>query len=208
MKANNLFAGRKRRFRITTDGGHDYPLARNILNRGFTVFGKDQVRASDITYIETEQAWVYLTVIIDLFHRKVVGWSMGETLGTGDTIIPAWNMAVRSNDITKELIFRSDRGSQYAGYGFTDMLKDHNGLIKQSMGRKGNCWDNAVAEPFFKSLKVERVYEHSYGPRSEAGLSVFQWIETWYSRRRMHSTLGHRTIEEFEIEMFDQNAAA
>lgn len=110
MKANNLFAGRKRRFRITTDGGHDYPLARNILNRGFTVFGKDQVRASDITYIETEQAWVYLTVIIDLFHRKVVGWSMGETLGTGDTIIPAWNMAVRSNDITKELIFRSDRG--------------------------------------------------------------------------------------------------
>lgn len=208
MRSNNLFARRKRRFKITTDSEHNYPVARNILNQNFTVFRKNQAWVSDITYIETKQGWVYLTVIIDLFHRKVVGWSMGETLSTDDTIIPAWNMAVRSNDITKELIFHSDRGSQYASHGFTDMLKNHNGLIKQSMSRKGNCWDNAVAESFFKSLKVEWVYKHSYGLRSEAELSVFQWIETWYNRRRMHSTLGYKTIEEFELEMYNQKTAA
>ena len=112
MRSNNLFARRKRRFKITTDSEHNYPVARNILNQNFTVFRKKQVWVSDITYIETKQGWVYLTVIIDLFHRKVVGWSMGETLSTDDTIIPAWNMAVKSNDITKELIFHSDRGSQ------------------------------------------------------------------------------------------------
>ncbi|RAJ15820.1 Transposase InsO and inactivated derivatives [Arenibacter troitsensis] len=208
MRANNLFARRKRRFKITTDSEHNYPLARNILNQNFTVFRKNQVWVSDITYIETKQGWMYLTVIIDLFHRKVVGWSMSETLNTSDTIIPAWNMAVKSNDITKELIFHSDRGSQYASYGFADILKNHNALIKQSMSRKGNCWDNAVAESFFKSLKVEWVYKHSYTLRSEAELSVFQWIETWYNRRRMHSTLGYKTIEEFEIEMYNQKTAA
>jgi len=208
MKANDLFARRKRKFKVTTDSKHNYPLARNILNRNFTVFRKNQVWVSDITYIETKQGWVYLTVIIDLFHRKVVGWSMSETLSTSDTIIPAWNMAVKSNNITKELIFHSDRGSQYASYGFADILKSHNALIKQSMSRKGNCWDNAVAESFFKSLKVEWVYKHSYSLRSEAELSIFQWIETWYNRRRMHSTLGYKTIEEFEIEMYNQKIAA
>lgn len=208
MRANNLFARRKRRFRITTDSGHNYPLARNILDRNFTVFRKNQVWVSDITYIETKQGWMYLTVIIDLFHRKVVGWSIGETLNTGDTIIPAWNMAVKSNNITKELIFHSDRGSQYAGQRFTDILKSYGGSVKQSMSRKGNCWDNAVAESFFKSLKVEWVYKHNYSLRSEAELSVFQWIETWYNRRRMHSTLGYKTIEEFETEMYNQKIAA
>ena len=208
MRPNNLFARRKRRFKITTDSEHNYPLARNILNQNFTVFRKNQVWVSDITYIETKQGWMYLTVIIDLFHRKVVGWSMSETLNTSDTIIPAWNMAVGSNDITKELIFHSDRGAQYASYRFADILKNQNALIKQSMSRKGNCWDNAVAESFFKSLKVEWVYKHSYSLRSEAELSVFQWIETWYNRRRMHSTLGYKTIEEFEIEMYNQKTAA
>jgi putative transposase len=101
MRANNLFARRKRRFKVTTDSEHNYPLARNILNQNFTVFRKNQVWVSDITYIETKQGWMYLTVIIDLFHRKLVGWSMGETLNTSDTIISAWNMAVKSNDITK-----------------------------------------------------------------------------------------------------------
>lgn len=151
---------------------------------------------------------MYLTVIIDLFHRKVVGWSMSQTLSTGDTIIPAWNMAVKANTITKELIFHSDRGTQYASYRFTNILKSYDGLVKQSMSRKGNCWDNAVAESFFKSLKVEWVYKHNYGLRSQAELSIFQWIETWYNRKRIHSTLGYKTIEEFQIEMFNQNVAA
>ncbi len=129
---------------------------------------------------------------------------MSQTLSTVGTIIPAWNMAVKSNEITKELIFHSDRGYQYA----TDILKNHKVLIKQSMSRKGNCWDNAVAESFFKSIKVEWVYKHSYSLRLEAELSVFQWIETWYNRRRMYSSLGYKTKEEFETEMYNQKIAA
>ncbi len=208
MRANSLFARRKRRFKITTDSNHNYPIAPNILDRDFTVSRKNQVWVSDITYIRTKQGWMYLTVIIDLFHRKVVGWSMGQNLSTDDTIVPAWNMAVRSNNIKKELIFHSDRGSQYASYRFTDILKSYNGSVKQSMSGKGNCWDNAVAESFFKSLKVEWVYNQNYQLRSEAELSVFRWIETWYNRRRIHSYLEYRSIEEFEIEMFNQKVAA
>jgi len=208
MRANNLFAKRKRKFRTTTHSKHNYPIAPNILDQDFTVSRPNQVWVSDITYIKTKQGWMYLTVIIDLFHRKVVGWSMGQTLSTGDTIVPAWNMAIKSNNITEKLIFHSDRGSQYASSTFTDILKKYNGSIRQSMSRKGNCWDNAVAESFFKSLKVEWVYAHSYNLRSEAELSVFQWIETWYNRRRIHSSLGYKTIEEIEIELYNQKIAA
>ena len=209
MRANNLFAKRKRKFQTTTHSKHNYPIAPNILDQDFTVVSRpNQVWVSDITYIRTKQGWMYLTVIIDLFHREVVRWSMGQTLSTGDTIVPAWNMAIESNNITKELIFHSDRGSQYASATFTDILKRYNGSIRQSMSRKGNCWDNAVAESFFKSLKVEWVYAHSYNLRSEAELSVFQWIETWYNRRRIHSSLGYKAIEEIEIELYNQKIAA
>jgi putative transposase len=117
-------------------------------------------------------------------------------------------MAIKSNVIAEQLIFYSDRGSQYACYKFTNILKSYNGLVKQSMSRKGNCWDNAVAESFFKSLKVEWVYKHNYSLKSEAELSVYQCIETWYYRRRIHSTLGYKTIKEVELEMYNQNAAA
>ncbi len=117
-------------------------------------------------------------------------------------------MAVNRNEITKELIFHSDRSSQYASGQFTDLIKSYNGLIKQSMSRKGNCWDNAVAESFFKSLKVEWIYKHQYLTRSQAELSVFKWIETWYNRKRLHTALGLKSIEEFETEMNNQKLAA
>ena len=208
MRVNNLFARRKRKFKITTNSKHNYPIAPNILNQDFKVFGGNQVWVSDITYIQTKQGWMYLTVIIDLFSRKIVGWSMSDNLTTQDTIISAWHMAIKSNVIKEQLIFHSDRGSQYASYKFTNILKSYNGLVEQSMSRKGNCWDNAVAKSFFKSLKVEWVYKHNYSLRSEAELSVFQWIETWYNRRRIHSTLGYKTIKEFEQEMYNQNVAA
>jgi len=208
MNVNELFAKIKRKFKTTTHSGHNYPIAPNLLNQDFSVSRPNQVWVSDITYIRTGQGWMYLTVIIDLFHRKVVGWSMGQTLSTGDTIVPAWNMATRSNNISKELIFHSDRGSQYASSCFTDILKGYNGSVKQSMSRKGNCWDNAVAESFFKSLKVEWVYNQRYRFRSEAELSVFQWIETWYNRKRIHSYLGYKTIEEIETELYNQKVAA
>lgn len=151
---------------------------------------------------------MYLTVIIDLFNRKVVGWSFSKNLTTKNTIIPAWKMAVNRNQITKKLIFHTDRCSQYASGQFTDLIKSYKGLIKQSMSRKGNCWDNAVAESFFKSLKVEWIYKYQYQTRSNAKLSVFKWIETWYNRKRLHSALGLKSIEEFETDMYNQKLAA
>ena len=208
MKANYLVARRHRKFKFTTDSNHNYPIAPNILNQNFEVHRMNQVWVSDITYIQTKEGWIYLTVIIDLFNRKVVGWAMSDNLTTEATIIPAWNMAIKDNKITKELIFHSDRGSQYASYRFTNMIKKYNGLIKQSMSRKGNCWDNAVAESFFKSLKVEWVYKNSYDQKHEAELSVFTWIETWYNKRRRHSYLGYKTINEFNLKMYNQNVAA
>ena len=122
MKAHNLFARRKRRFKLTTDSNHNYPIAPNMLEQDFKVSRQNEVWVSDITYIETKQGWVYLTVIIDLFQRRVVGWSMSESLSTDDTIIPAWDMAIKSSTITEELIFHSDRGSQYASHKFTEIL--------------------------------------------------------------------------------------
>ena len=167
-----------------------------------------QVWVSDMTYIQTKEGWMYLTIIIDLFNRKVVGLTMSDNLTTQSTIIPAWNMVVKNNKITKELFFHSDRGTQYASYRFTNILKSYNGLLKQSMSRKGNCWDNAIAESFFKSLKVEWVYKHSYDQKKQAELSVFIWIETWNNKRRRNSFLEYKTINEFELEMYNKNVAA
>ena len=172
MRANGLFARRTRKFKVTTDSNHAYPIAANLLNQNFKVSRKNLVWVSDITYIETKQGWMYLTGIIDLFNRKIVGWSMSDNLTTKDTIISSWDMAVKSNIIKEKLIIHSDRGSQYASYAFTDILKNYNSLVKQSMSKKGNCWDNAVAESFFKSLKVEWVYKHKYNFRSQAELSI------------------------------------
>ena len=208
MKANYLVARRHRKFRFTTDSNHKYPIAPNILNQNFEVHRMNQVWVSDMTYIQTAEGWIYLTVIIDLFNRKVVGWAMSDNLSTEATIIPAWNMVIKDNKITEELISHSDRGSQYASYRFTKMIKKYKGLIKQSMSRKGNCWDNAVAESCCKSLKVEWVYKHSYDQKRQAELSVFTWIETWYNKRRRHSYLGYKTINEFNLKMYNQNVAA
>lgn len=157
MKVNGLFARRKRIAKIATDSNHRYPVAPIILSQNLKVSRSNQVWVSDITYIENKQGWMYLTVIIDLFNRKVVGWSMSDNLATEDTIISVWHMVVKSNAITDELIFHSDRGSQCASCTFKDIIKNYEGLVIQSMGRKGNCWDNAVAESFFKSLKTEWV---------------------------------------------------
>jgi len=208
MKANYLYAKRKRKFRTTTDSDHKYPTAPNLLNQCFNVARANQVWVSDITYVQTKEGWSYLTVIIDLFNRKVIGWALGDTLNTEGTAIKAWQMAIKNTTLTQPLIFHSDQGIQYASQKFTNLLKSYNGLVKQSMSRKGNCWDNAVAESFFKSLKVEWVYWHKYKLRSQAELSIFQWIETWYNTRRRHSYLGNRTIKEFEIKMYNQKLAA
>jgi transposase InsO family protein len=208
MRANYLFAKRRRKFKATTDSSHNYPIAPNLLNQCFDVDRENQVWVSDITYIRTKQGWLYLTVIIDLFNRKVIGWALSSNLTTKDTIVKAWDMAIKNTELTQPLIFHSDRGVQYASQEFTALINNYNGLIKQSMSRKGNCWDNAVAESFFKSLKVEWVYAHKYKLKSEAELSIFQWIETWYNHKRRHSFLGNRTIKEFEVDMYNKKLAA
>ena len=208
MKANYLYVKRKQKFKTTTNSNHKYPIAPNLLNQCFNVARANQVWVSDITYVQTNQGWSYLTVIIDLFNRKVIGWALSDTLNTEDTVIKAWQMAIKNTTLTQPLIFHSDQGIQYASQRFTNLLKSYNDLVKQSMSRKGNCWDNAVAESFFKSLKVEWVYWHKYKLKSQAELSIFQWIETWYNTRRRHSYLGNRTIKEFEIDMYNQKLAA
>jgi transposase InsO family protein len=197
MRAAGIRARKPRKFVATTDSRHNYPVAPNLLNRNSTATRKCQYWVSDITYVRTKSGWLYLTVEIDLYDRKVIGWSMSHGLTAGETIIPAWRMAVRNRPITQKLIFHSDRGVQYACEAFTNILKNST-LIERSMSRKGNCWDNAVAESFFKTIKVEWIYNFEYADQNQATLSIFDWIESWYNRSRRHSALGYKTIEEFE----------
>jgi transposase InsO family protein len=197
MRAAGLRARRARRFVATTDSKHNYPVAPNVLDQDFRVSRPAQVWVSDITYVRTKNGWLYLTVIIDLFDRKVIGWSMSKGLSAEETVIAAWMMAIRNRPLTQELIFHSDRGVQYACHAFVNLLSS-NELITRSMSRKGNCWDNAVAESFFKTIKLEWIYTKNYVNQLQAELSIFEWIEVWYNRRRRHSALGYKTMEEFE----------
>lgn len=206
MRKYGIRSVHAKKFKVTTDSKHAYPVADNVLNRDFKADRKAQKWVSDLTYILTKEGWLYLTVVLDLYDRKVIGWAMSEGMSTAETIVPAWRMAVNNRPIVEPLIFHSDRGVQYASNEFKNELK--NTLITQSMSRKGNCWDNAVAESFFKSLKKECVYRNKYQTRQEAELSVFQWIETWYNTNRIHSSLGNKSIKEFEKSINNQNLAA
>ena len=197
MRAAGLHARKPKKFKVTTDSKHNYPVAPNILDREFHASNPGEVWVSDLTYVRTKNGWLYLTVIIDLYDRKVIGWSMSKGMSAVETVIPAWIMATRNRPITQKLIFHSDRGTQYACNEFTKILKANN-LIIQSMSRKGNCWDNAVAESFFKTIKVEWIYTQNFINQEQAQLSIFEWIESWYNRRRRHSAIGYQTIEEFE----------
>jgi transposase InsO family protein len=188
MKKQNLKSIIRKKWVITTDSRHNYPVVENKLNRDFSVTRPGQVWVSDITYIKTLQGWLYLTVVIDLYDRKVIGWSFSRSLKAVHTTIPAWRMAVSNRPISQVLIFHSDRGVQYACNEFKNLLSSYK-LVERSMSRKGDCWDNAVAESFFKTLKVEHIYHHSYKTFKEAELSVFEYIETWYNVNRIHTTI-------------------
>jgi putative transposase len=198
MKMESLRSIIKKKFKVTTDSQHKYEVVENKLNRAFTVNEQNVVWVSDLTYIRTGEGWLYLTAIIDLFNRKVIGWALSETMKVKDTVIPAFRMAKINQPIKeKELIFHSDRGIQYACDDFKIELGKHN-TIKRSMSRKGNCWDNAVAESFFKTLKVELVYQNNYKTKNQAALSIFEYIETWYNKNRRHKILNNLTILEHE----------
>jgi len=206
MKRHKIRAIRKKKFVVTTDSKHSFAIAENKLNRNFITHAAGKVWVSDITYIRTGKGWLYLTAILDLYDRKVVGWAQSSDLSAENTTIAAWRMAVNNRAMTDNLIFHSDRGVQYACKDFTELL-DSYPQVEQSMSRKGNCWDNAVAESFFKTLKVEHVYRQRFADKEDAAVSVFEWIETWYNRHRRHSALNNLTIEEFNKSVQTQNAA-
>jgi len=199
MLENNMPRIPKLKFKRTTISSPKYPAAANLLNQNFKVSNQNQVWVSDITYIRTKKGWAYLTAVIDLFDRKVVGWSLSETLKTMDTTIVAFKQALRNRPLTsnQKLIFHSDRGIQYACKDFVSTLSKSN-QIAQSMSRKGNCYDNAVAESFFKTLKTELIYQNNYTTIKKAKKSVIDYIKNFYNRYRRHSALGNLTIEEFQ----------
>lgn len=197
MKEKGIRAVHAKKFVATTDSKHGYPVAENKLDRDFSAQESGQVWVSDITYVKTAQGWLYLTVILDLFDRKVIGWSQSGDMTARNTTVAAWKMALRNRPPSKKLIFHSDRGVQYACHDFADLLDSYK-CVERSMSRKGDCWDNAVAESFFKTIKVELVYRNDYHGRQEAALSIFEWIETWYNTNRRHSAIGNMTIKEFE----------
>lgn len=207
MKEQGIRAVNKRKFVVTTDSKHNYPVVDNEPDRNFSVIHPGQAWVSDITYIRTGQGWLYLTAILDLYDRKVIGWSLSRDMTALNTSVSAWRMAVRNRPIQGKLLFHSDRGIQYACSEFVTLLDSYKGVVTRSMSRKGNCWDNAVAESFFKTLKVEHAYRYSFKSIQDAELSIFEWIETWYNRNRRHSALGNLTIVEFNKLNQMKNAA-
>jgi transposase InsO family protein len=194
MKAHGLRARGKRKFKATTNSAHDLPVAPNLLERNFMVEAPNRVWTGDITYIWTEEGWLYLAVVIDLFNRQVVGFSMSNRM-TRALVIDALRMAWFRRQPPSGLIFHSDRGSQYASKDFTKQLAAFN--MKASMSRKGDCWDNAVTETWFGSLKVERMHGMRFDTRRLAKDEVIDWIN-FYNHRRMHSTLGYLSPMVFE----------
>jgi len=196
MKENNVFSKIRKKYKATTDSNHNNPVSENTLDRKFAVDKPNKVWVSDITYIWTLEGWLYLCFIIDLFSRKVVGWSMKARMDSS-LVTNAFYMAyMQRKPERNELLFHSDRGSQYASKEFQKVLKDKE--VLSSMSRKGNCWDNACAESFVHTLKVEEVHHSIYRNREIAQVKIFEYIEGFYNNSRMHSTLGYMSPVEFE----------
>jgi putative transposase len=195
MKSLNLCCKTKRKFKFTTDSKHNLPISPNLLNRDFSPAKMNQVYAGDITYIPTEEGWLYLAVVIDLFSRKVVGWSMDKTM-KATLVNDALSMAIWKRKPGKGLIWHTDRGSQYASKSHRNLLKIFG--VRQSMSRKADCWDNAVSESFFHTLKTELTHHEKFKTREEAKQAIFEYIEVYYNRVRMHSTNDYLSPVEYE----------
>ncbi len=193
MKENRISPKRKRKFVSTTDSKHNLPVKQNILNREFSQSKAHNVWVSDITYIDTKEGWLYLAVFIDLYSRKVVGWSADSTM-TAELVLSAYRQGVISAGRAPFMV-HSDRGSQYASAVVRGALRNTKTI--QSMSRKGNCWDNAVAESFFGTLKSEMVHRIIFETRDQAQTALFDYIEIFYNRRRLNSVLGYVSPEEF-----------
>lgn len=195
MKENNIRPKTKRKFKATTNSKHNYPVADNILNRNFNPTEPNQAWVADITYIPTDEGWLYLAAVVDLFNRKVVGWAMDSTM-TKELVASALKQAIGRHNPSAGIIHHSDRGTQYASYEYQELLREH-GFIT-SMSRKGNCYDNACMESFFGTLKTELIYLTRFKTRAEARLAIFDYIEVFYNRTRLHSKLGYKSPADFE----------
>jgi len=195
MQQQGLRARPKRRFRRTTDSDHQLPVAPNVLARNFTADAPDKAWVTDLTYVWTLEGWLYVAAIVDLFSRRVVGWAMSDSLER-QIALDALSMALQSRNPAPGLVHHSDRGSQYASADYQRVLKDWG--IVCSMSRKGDCWDNAVAESFFATLKLELVYDGVFATRAQATSAIFEYIEIFYNRERFHSSLGYLTPAGYE----------
>jgi transposase InsO family protein len=199
MKEMGLRSVLKRKFVITTNANHQYLIAENELNREFSSLKLGKKWVSDITYIRVNDDWNYLTTIIDLADRKVVGWSLSEDMTTQNTVMKAWIEARKTRSICNEFIFHSDRGVQYASNKMTNLC-NFNLKITQSMSRKGNCWDNAVAESFFKTIKYEWLYRFKFTSYNQLHESI-QGYMNWYNTERLHSSLDYLSPLEMEVKL-------
>lgn len=197
MKEANIFVRYRKKYKVTTNSKHGKPVFENILNRQFKVMEPNKAWVSDITYLWTQEGWLYLAVVIDLFSRKVVGWSMSPRMKTS-LVCDALRMAIWQRRPKPGLIVHSDRGSQYASHSYRQLLHLHKCV--GSMSRKGNCWDNSVAESFFRHLKQERVQWQSYQTRLEAQQDVLNYIAMLYNPYRLHSYLGYLSPSQFEMQ--------
>ena len=195
MRRSGLSAKRRKKFTVTTNSNHKYSISPNLLDRDFSVSQFARVWLSDITYIRTAQGWLFLTVILDLYNRMIVGWAMSDGLSAAETSIAALQQAWKRFHPRPNLIFHSDRGVQYACHDFRNQLTTYRMI--QSMSRKGNCWDNAVAESFFATLKKELVYQNSFKTKSQARQAIFEYIEIFYNRQRKHSYLEYESPVQF-----------
>ena len=203
MKKAGIIYTAKKKFKVTTDSKHPFPVSPNLINREFSVSLPNKIWCSDITYIWTKQGWAYLAVVIDLFSRKVIGWSLKDHLRTSLTI-EALSMAYFRRKPKPGLIHHSDRGSQYASYDYQSLLNDYHMI--GSMSRKGDCWDNAVAESFFGTLKSELINDKTYETREELRVDVLEFIEMYYNSQRLHSTNGYLSPNTFEREKISKLA--
>jgi transposase InsO family protein len=195
MQAAGIVGKAKRRFRVTTNSKHSHPRADNLVKQNFTTSGPDTLWASDITYIATAEGWLYLAVTLDLFSRRVIGWAFSDRL-TDDLSLAALEMATKQHPNSAELIHHSDQGVQYASKAFRTELDSKK--ISQSMSNRGNCYDNAVVESFFASLKTEEVEDKYYETRQQAITSIFSYIEGFYNPKRRHSSLDYLSPNDFE----------
>jgi transposase InsO family protein len=195
MKEANLICKTGRKFKATTDSKHNKPIAPNLLAREFNVRAPNRYYVGDITYVATEEGWLYLATVIDLYSRKVVGWSMSNRM-KAELVNNALLMAIWQRKPAKGLIWHTDQGSQYASDSHRQIIKEHH--IVQSMSRKGDCWDNAVAESFFHTLKTELIHQCKFKTREEAKHVIFEYIEVFYNRIRIHSANNYLSPAEYE----------